>query len=234
MSFAPEQNYSAVQLAASSKAASTNGVPVYLLRGVTGYKYGPGATPADFSYVAGQLKGWYSHFYSQTGSALLAWQRAAAQEMPGASASQVAAASSYITTATGTILGAPLIGLGAAIGAAGDAVAGAIGGAGFDVAAGAGDIGSASGGAAGDIAGAGAGTEAGAAAGAGAGATVAKIAASAGLAGLLGLTGWGELAVRIIEGLAGAALILLGLQAITGNGSGSPVAAVKSAARVVR
>lgn len=49
-----------------------------------------------------------------------------------------------------------------------------------------------------------------------------------GLSDLLGVTGIGELLVRGLEALAGAALILLGLQALTG-GSGDPVDAVKSA-----
>lgn len=234
MAFATEQPWSHPQLTASSSAASAEGVPVYLLRGVTGYKYGPNATPAQFSYVAGQLKGWYAHFHAQYGDALTSWQHAAAQEMPGASSETVAAASSYITTAQGTILSAPLIGIGAALGAAGDAVAGGINAAGFDVAsvAGSSDIGGAGGSAAGDIAG---GSAAGDAAGAGAGGaaagTAAKVAGVAGLAGLLGLTGWGELLIRALEGLAGAALILLGLQAVTGQGSGSPVQAVRSVVR---
>lgn len=53
-----------------------------------------------------------------------------------------------------------------------------------------------------------------------------------GLADLLGLSGWGSLVVRGLEALAGAALILLGLQALTG-GSGSPVEAVRGVRRMV-
>lgn len=230
-SYAPEQNWSHTQLSASSTAASKNGVPVYLLRGVTGYKYGPTATAAQFSYTAGQLSGWYTHFYKQYGDALIAWTHAAAQEMPGASSETVAAASSYQTVALGTIVSAPLVGIGAALGAAGDAAASAIASTGFDVAGS--DVagsagGSAAGASAGDTAGAGAGGTTASGAGAGAAATVAKVGAVAGLAGLLGLTGWGELLVRGLEALAGAALILLGLQALTGQGSGSPVQAVRS------
>lgn len=74
---------------------------------------------------------------------------------------------------------------------------------------------------------AGAGGGAAAAEGAGAGTAV----KAAGLAGLLGLSGGvGELLVRVLECLAGAALILLGLEALTG-GSGNPATAVKSVAK---
>lgn len=53
--------------------------------------------------------------------------------------------------------------------------------------------------------------------------------AGAGLAGLLGLTSdWQQLLVRALEALAGVALLLLGLQALTGTGSqGNPAAAVR-------
>lgn len=63
----------------------------------------------------------------------------------------------------------------------------------------------------------------------GAGSTAAKV----GLAGLLGATGWAEFGVRMIEALAGAALLLLGLQALTG-GTGDPIQAVKHTARRMR
>jgi hypothetical protein len=51
------------------------------------------------------------------------------------------------------------------------------------------------------------------------------------VAGALGLSGIEELAVRILETLVGVALILLGLQALTGQGSGNPITATR---RVVR
>jgi hypothetical protein len=57
-------------------------------------------------------------------------------------------------------------------------------------------------------------------------------AAPAGLSLSLGLSGWGAFAVRVLEALAGAALILLGLQALTG-GSGNPTQAVSKATRGV-
>lgn len=57
-------------------------------------------------------------------------------------------------------------------------------------------------------------------------------AAAAGLSVDLGLSGWGAFAVRALEALAGAALILLGLQALTG-GSGNPASAVSKATRGV-
>jgi hypothetical protein len=57
-------------------------------------------------------------------------------------------------------------------------------------------------------------------------------AAAAGLSLDLGLSGWGAFAIRALEGLAGAALILLGLQALTG-GSGNPAQAVSKATRGV-
>lgn len=54
--------------------------------------------------------------------------------------------------------------------------------------------------------------------------------AGAGLAGILGLTGgWQQLLVRALEALAGIALLLLGLQALTGTGSqGNPVKAARA------
>ena len=55
------------------------------------FKYGPSATAADFDYIGGQLS-WYKHFYLQSGNVFVAWQKAAAQEMTGASAFQVAQA----------------------------------------------------------------------------------------------------------------------------------------------
>lgn len=68
--------------------------------------------------------------------------------------------------------------------------------------------------------------------------TVGAAGTSLSLSSLLGVQGGiGELLIRGLECLAGAALILLGLQALTGN-SGNPVSAVtsagRSAARVVR
>jgi hypothetical protein len=61
-------------------------------------------------------------------------------------------------------------------------------------------------------------------------AAAAAAAKAAGLAGLLGATGAEAFAIRILEGLVGVALIFLGLQALTGQGSGSPVQAIKGAA----
>lgn len=57
--------------------------------------------------------------------------------------------------------------------------------------------------------------------------------AGAGLAGLLGLTSdWQQILIRALEALAGIALLLLGLQALTGTGGqGSPAATVKRYAR---
>lgn len=65
-----------------------------------------------------------------------------------------------------------------------------------------------------------------------AGTTAGKLAAG-GLAGLLGLTdNWQQLLVRVLEALGGIALLLLGLQALTGTGAeGSPLATVKRYAR---
>jgi hypothetical protein len=79
----------------------------------------------------------------------------------------------------------------------------------------------------------------GAAAGAGAGAGSAISGAStaaklAGLAGLLGATGNTALVIRALEGLVGVALLFLGLQALTGTGTGNPVSAVKTATKAVR
>lgn len=88
------------QLNASSKAATQYGVPLNIVRSVTAFKYGGSATPQDFQYVAGQLHNWYAHFFSQSGFALVAWQKAAAQAMgPRASALQVAEATSNQTDA---------------------------------------------------------------------------------------------------------------------------------------
>lgn len=58
-------------------------------------------------------------------------------------------------------------------------------------------------------------------------------AAKKGLAALLGAGAWAEFGVRALEAMVGAALVLLGLQALTG-GSGNPVDAVKSAAKHMR
>jgi hypothetical protein len=56
-----------------------------------------------------------------------------------------------------------------------------------------------------------------------------------GLSGLLGLTGdWQKLLVRALEALAGMALLLLGLQALTGQGDGNPVTLARKVGRTVR
>lgn len=52
-----------------------------------------------------------------------------------------------------------------------------------------------------------------------------------GLAGLLGATGNTALMLRALEALAGGALILLGLSALTGQADGNPVNAVRSVVR---
>ena len=54
-----------------------------------------------------------------------------------------------------------------------------------------------------------------------------------GLGDLLGLSGIEALVVRILEGMVGVALLLLALSALTGQSSGDPVSAVKTAARHV-
>lgn len=118
--------YSGAQLTSSSSAAQKYGVPVNIVRNVTGYKYGSGASAGQFNYVASQLAHWYSQFFKQSGNALVAWGKAAAQEMPGANAAQVAAATSNQSAAkTGMVL-APAIGLGAAAAGAGAADAAAV------------------------------------------------------------------------------------------------------------
>jgi hypothetical protein len=84
------------------------------------------------------------------------------------------------------------------------------------------------------------GAAAGGAATAGAGATVGEAAtaglAAGGLAGLLGASSDMEkLLIRGLEALVGIALLILGLQALTGTGSqGNPVAAVRGAAKYIR
>src|SRR5581483_97992 len=66
----------------------------------------------------------------------------------------------------------------------------------------------------------------------GATSAAAKALAGAGLTGLLGVTdSWQQLAIRVLEGLAGIALLLLGLQALTGQGAqGNPIKAAKGLA----
>jgi len=230
------QNFSHDQLVASSSAASSSGVPVNIVRGVTGFKYGAGATAADFNYVAGQLAGWYTHFYQQDGNALIAWQKAAAQEMgPTASPLDVAeAASTQATVTTGLVLNPIFADIGIGAGAI-DATAGTVG---TDATSLGGDVADTTG-----VAGSGLNasdtpsTDAGtgtssdtassAATGAGSGAAGSAL-TKLGLAGLLGATGWEGILVRALEALAGAALILLGLQALTG-GDGHPLRAVSKA-----
>lgn len=52
-----------------------------------------------------------------------------------------------------------------------------------------------------------------------------------GLAGLLGLSGVSALIIRILEGIVAVAILFLGLQALTGQGSGNPVEVVTSSAK---
>lgn len=56
-------------------------------------------------------------------------------------------------------------------------------------------------------------------------------AAVGGLAGLLGLSGVSALIIRILEGIVAVAILFLGLQALTGQGSGNPVEVVTSSAK---
>ena len=105
--YSPSQDWNGSQLDASSSASDRYGVPLDIVRGVTGYKYGSGATTADFDYVAAQLASWYTTYYKQSGDALEAWQKAAAQEMPGATSIEVAIATatqSVAQTGEGTAL----------------------------------------------------------------------------------------------------------------------------------
>jgi hypothetical protein len=112
--------FSSSQLSSASGAAVANGVPVNIVRGVTGYKYGNGATEAEFTYVAQQLKQWYTSFFRAPGGgdALSAWSKAAAQEMPGASQIEIETATSNQTVATETQGGAVLAGSGSLLGGA--------------------------------------------------------------------------------------------------------------------
>lgn len=72
----------------------------------------------------------------------------------------------------------------------------------------------------------------------GAGGLVSKLLTSGGLADLLGLSGAEALLVRVLEALAGIALLLLGLSALTGTTNGNPVTVTKTvtrkAAKVIR
>ena len=90
--------------------------------------------------------------------------------------------------------------------------------------------------AAGEAAGGGAAdAAAGAVTGAGAGGAGVAITGAAGLAGLLGLTdNWQQLLIRALEALAGMALLLLGLQALTGQGDGNPVTLGRKVAGAMR
>ena len=207
------------QLTASSTAAQQQGVPVNVIRGVTMFKYGPSATAADFNYIGGQLSSWYKHFYLQSGNALVAWQKAAAQEMTGASAFQVAqATASQAAAAAGPSVAFGITGLAGALGAIGPEVGAAVAGesALSGEAATAADTAAAT---------ADTGTAAESAAASNAASTLAK----AGLAGLLGVSGIEAMLIRGLEALVGVALILLGLSALAG-GSGNPVTVTKGAA----
>lgn len=235
------QDWTQPQLNASSSAATTSGVPLNIVRGVTGFKYGAGATPADFNYVAGQLAGWYTHFYGQSGDALVAWEKAAGQEMGStASALDVSlATASQSEVTTGMTINPALVDV------LGDVASGVLGGIDDTVGGVASDASGIDGTSLSDVEGQGTASDQTASGttdtspddsgGSGSGAsTAAKAAAGLGLAGLLGATGWAGLLVRALEALAGAALILLGLQALTGQGdSGHPVKAVSKVTRSV-
>jgi hypothetical protein len=220
--------YTDLQLTAASTAARTAGVPVQLVRNVTGYKYGNGATAADFTYTAGQLHNWYGTFYKKNGDALVAWRQAAAQEMPGATSQELVTASSLISTAINDTISAPIVGLGVGLGTFGGGIATDISGV-DSFASGVGDSTDVA-----DIPADTAATTDSAASDAATKSAAASSAAvtavkAAGLAGLLGASGgWTELAVRILEGLAGFALVMLGLQALTGTGDGNPVSAART------
>jgi hypothetical protein len=212
--YSPATPLSSSQLTAASQAAGTHGVPVNIVRSVTAFKYGSASTSADFDYVAGQLANSYKQAYLQSGNTLVAWQKAAEQEMgPAASHADVLLATAAQSTAITGMITAPAVAA-AAAGAAAEAAA-------------AGEAGAAGETAAGD---AGATAESGAdsAATKATGSAAAK-ALGGGLAGLLGLSGGEALIARALEALVGFALILLGLQALSGTGSqGNPVAAVRS------
>ncbi|MGN6867084.1 MAG: hypothetical protein ACTHMY_01645 [Solirubrobacteraceae bacterium] len=225
-----------------------HGVPLNIVRGVTTYKYGPGATAAQFDYEASQLATWYKQLYPRYGgSALVNWVRAAAAEMgPGVSTLDVQKATSYQSVSITGLLTAPfwatvatLIPGAASVGAA------TIGESGFgDLGAGATDSTGVQAGGSGET---GAGTGAGdaaagdAAAGgaAGAGLTAAEKAALKELGGAgvaVAIWEWLTTAshwVRVLEYVGGAVLIYLGIKGLADVDTG-PTNIVEAAAKVAK
>ena len=105
----PQTPLNGSQLAASSKAASDQGVPVNIVRGVATYKYGPSVTTAQINSEATRLAWWYKHLYPKYGgSAIVNWVRATAAEMgKDASPLDVQRAAGNQVSAIATILTGP-------------------------------------------------------------------------------------------------------------------------------
>jgi hypothetical protein len=215
--------YTSTQLANSSSAATKWGVPVNIVRAVTGYRYGDGATAGNFNTIAQQLHSGYASFYKKTGNALNAWINAAKQAMPGASSLQVAtAAGNQYSAQTGMLLSPAIVdavtgGVDVGAAAATDATTGAPTAAEVNAATGA------------DSAAAGA--ESGAA-GAGAGSTLAnlgKAAVAATTAGELANI-WKDIKGDFDYGVVTVALILFGAllmyRAFSGGGGGGKIRVV--------
>lgn len=212
----PQVPLSSQALSDTSKAAGKYGVPLNIVRGVTTYKFGAQPSTDQINYTAQQLSQWYKTLFPRYGgSVLVNWVRAAAATMGQQASNQdVLVATGNQQVAITNILNAPFWSSIASL--VGDVSGAAGSGFGTSNDPGITETGSASGT-----------STAGQAAAGGAGSSVASKALTTAkslttAATLAGILADPNFALRIVEIIAGVALMFLGLKALT---RGSPVVA---------